>query len=132
MTQMSLDKRRAVGIMLQGEILANYSHHVFKTKGLDDTKKYHFYNRALKYDIHRMGDLINTMTPVHVKQDSLLHDAISKFVRLDGEKEDKVVSGAVMNRHGVPLAQNYAGTGYGQNTALYQDYDARIYFMEEV
>ena len=37
-----------------------------------------------------------------------------------------------MNRHGVPLAQNYAGTGYGQNTALYQDYDARIYFMEEV
>lgn len=128
----SADKRRAVGIMLQGETLANYSHHVFKTKGLDDTKKYHFYNRALKYDIHRMGDLINTMTPVHVKQDSLLHDAISKFVRLDGEKEAKVVSGAVMNRHGVPLAQNYAGTGYGHNTALYQDYDARIYFMEEV
>ena len=128
----SADKSRAVGIMLQGEALANYSHHVFKTKGLDDTKKYHFYNRSLKYDIHRMGDLINTMAPVHVKQDSLLHDAISKFVRLDGEKEDKVVSGAVMNRHGVPLAQNYAGTGYGQNTALYQDYDARIYFMEEV
>lgn len=128
----SADKSRAVGIMLQGEALANYSHHVFKTKGLDDTKKYHFYNRSLKYDIHRMGDLINTMAPVHVKQDSLLHDAISKFVRLDGEKEDKVVSGAVMNRYGVPLAQNYAGTGYGQNTALYQDYDARIYFMEEV
>ena len=128
----SADKSKAVGIMLQGETLANYSHHVFKTRGLDDAKKYHFYNRALKYDIHRMGDLINTMAPVHVKQDSLLHDAISKFIRLDGEKEDKVVSGAVMNRHGVPLAQNYAGTGYGQNTALYQDYDARIYFMEEV
>ena len=63
----SADKSKAVGIMLQGETLANYSHHVFKTRGLDDAKKYHFYNRALKYDIHRMGDLINTMAPVHVR-----------------------------------------------------------------
>lgn len=72
------------------------------------------------------------MAPVHVKQDSLRMMPYQNSYCLDGEKEDKVVSGAVMNRHGVPLAQNYAGTGYGQNTALYQDYDARIYFMEEV
>ena len=31
----SADKSKAVGIMLQGETLANYSHHVFKTRGLD-------------------------------------------------------------------------------------------------
>ena len=72
------------------------------------------------------------MAPVHVKQDSLLHGAISKFIRLDGEKEDKIVSGAILDQCGIPLAQNYAGTGYEQNTALYQDYDARMYFMEKV
>ena len=58
----SADKSKAVGIMLQGEILAKLqSSCISKPEGLDDAKKYHFYNRALKYDIHRMGDLINTM-----------------------------------------------------------------------
>lgn len=128
----SPDKSKAAGITLQGQALSNYAHHSFRTKGLAEDKRYHFYNRELRYDIHRMGDLINTMAPVHVKQDSLLHDAISRFIRLDGEKEDKTVSGAVLNRCGVPLAQSYAGTGFGQNTAIYQDYDARMYFMEAI
>ena len=128
----SADKTQAVGIMVQGQNLSNYAHRRFRTKGLDASAQYHFYNRLLKYDIHRMGDLINTMAPIHVKQDSLLHGAISKFIRLDGEKEDKKVSGAVLNQCGIPLAQNYAGTGFGENTALYQDYDARMYFIDKV
>ena len=128
----SPDKSKAVGIMIKGQTLANYAYRTFQAKGLDAGSNYHFYNRSLRYDIHRMGDLINTMAPVHVKQDSFLHGAISKFIRLDGEKEDKIVSGAILDQCGIPLAQNYAGTGYEQNTALYQDYDARMYFMEKV
>jgi len=127
----SEDKSSAVGIVLQGENLANYAHHFFRTKGLDETKRYHFYNRTLQYDVRCMGSLINTMAPFHVRQDSMVHDVIARFVHLDGEKEDKIVSGALLNRMGLPLADSYAGTGFGSNTALYQNFDARMYFMEE-
>lgn len=126
----SEDQAYAVGIVLQGQVNPNYSHHKFKTRGLAADKKYHFYNRKLKYDIHRMGDLVNTISPVHIKQDSLVHEVVAKFVKLDGEIEDITVSGAVLNKAGVQLAQSFPGTGFGANTAIYQDYDARMYFME--
>ncbi len=126
------DAERAVGIVLQGQVISNYSHHMFKTKGLDDDKLYHFYNVPVKYDIHRMGDLVNTISPIHIKQDSLVHDVVAKFVKLDGEVEDVTVSGSLLNHSGVRLAQSFAGTGFGENTSLYQDYDAKMYFMESV
>lgn len=126
----SEDKKMSVAIMLNGLCIPNYSHRSLKAVGLDDKTVYRFYNRTLKYDIHRMGDLINTMAPVHVKPDSMLHGVISKFVKLDGETEDYKILGSILNKNGVQLAQGYAGTGFGTNTAIYQDFDARMYFME--
>jgi alpha-galactosidase len=79
-----------------------------------------------------MGDLVNTMAPIHIKQDSLIHNVVSKFVRLDGEVEDYTIMGQVLNKAGVRLSQTYAGTGFGTNTAIYQDFDARVYMVEEV
>lgn len=128
----SEDKKSAVGIVLQQMAVANFGHRKFKVRGLDADKSYHFYNRFLKYDIHCMGDLINTVAPVHIRQDSLVQELISKVYKLDGEKEDYVLSGSLLEYAGVQLAQSYAGTGFGENTALYQDYAARMYFMEEV
>jgi alpha-galactosidase len=79
-----------------------------------------------------MGSLVNTMAPVHIKQDSLVHNVVSKFVQLDGEIEDYTLTGQVLNNAGVKLSQTYASTGFGTNTAIYQDFDARIYLVEEV
>ena len=79
-----------------------------------------------------MGDLINMISPVHIKQDSFVHDMIAKFVKLDAEKEDYVISGSLLNKCGVQLAQSYAGTGFENGTAIYQDYDAKMYFMEAI
>lgn len=128
----SEDGNEAVGISLQGLVMANFSHHKFRTKGLVDNKTYHFYNRNLKYDVRRMGDLINTLAPIHIKQDSFVHQVVAKCVKLDGEIEDIIVNGSILNKIGVQLSQSYAGTGYEKNTALYQDFDARMYFMEVV
>jgi alpha-galactosidase len=129
---LSEDKAHAVGITMQGLVTPNFSHRSFKTQGLKEEALYHFYNRNLKYDIHRMGSLVNTMAPVHIKQDSLVHNVVSKFVQLDGEIEDYTLTGQVLNNAGVKLSQTYASTGFGTNTAIYQDFDARIYLVEEV
>lgn len=126
------EQDRAVGMMVQDLTVPNSGYAFFRTKGLSDEKAYRFTNRALKYNIHRFGDLINTIAPVHIKKDSLVHNAIAKFVKLDGEKEDYTVSGSLLNHAGIKLSQGFGGVGYGENTRLYQDFDSRMYFMEAV
>jgi alpha-galactosidase len=125
------DKSKAVVITMQGLVTPNFSRHSFRTVALKEDSLYHLYNRKLKYDIKRMGSLVNIMAPVHIKKDSVVQTVVSKLVQLEGEVEDYKITGAVLNHAGIKLAQTYAGTGLGDNTALYQDFDARFYMLEE-
>ena len=127
----SPDKKDAVGILVNGTVRANYSHTGFRFAGLDDKALYHMVNRPRKFDVRVMGDLVNTMAPIHIKQDSALHRMVARFVKLDGETEDYRVSGSLLNNAGVSLAQTFAGVGYGENTRIYKDFEARMYFATE-
>lgn len=126
------DQAEAVGIVMQNRNLPNFGRRSFRSFGLKDSGLYHFYNRSRKYDVHRMGDLINTVAPTHIRQDSMLHHVISKFYKLPGEKEDYLITGSLLNRAGIMLAESFCGTGMNGNTAIYQDNDARLFFMEEI
>ena len=99
-------------------------------KGLDKKVKYIFSNRDLKYNIKYFGDLVNTASPIHIKQDSLMHNIVSKFVKMQGEKEEYIASGSTL-MSGVKLTQGFAATGYNEETRFFQDFGSRIYFMEE-
>ncbi len=80
----------------------------------------------------RMGDLINTQTPVHIRQDSLGQRVAARFVKLDGEKERYAsLSGAVLMNGGVKLTGSYTGNGWNEEVRCYQDFDARLFMMEE-
>ncbi len=127
----SKDKSNAVAITMQNRALPNYGHRKFVSRGLDDNTTYHFYNRELKYDVRRMGDLINTASPIYIRPETIFHDLVARVYKLDGEAEDYTLSGRVLNNCGVRIAENYAGTGLEANTALYQDNDTRMYFMEK-
>ena len=123
---------QAVAVTVQGQVTPHFGNHVLKTRGLKNNALYQFTNIPVKHDLHRFGELINMIAPIHIKQDSMLHDAIAKFVKMDGAKEDVTVSGSLLNSAGMHLAQTFAGTGYNPGTDLYQDYDAAIYYMEEI
>ena len=71
------------------------------------------------------------IAPIHIKKDSLIHNTIAKFYKLDGEVEDYNVSGSLLMRAGLELSQGFAATGLNPNTRVYQDFDSRLYFMEE-
>lgn len=130
-TILAKDRSRAVGILVQNRAEANDPHECFRTYGLEEDREYRFYQTFFRYDIHCMGGLINTMAPFHVKPDSLTHDLIAKFVKLDGEREEYTVTGALLNQKGIRLMPAFSGTGYAPNTRLWRDYDARIYYMEQ-
>ena len=43
--------------------------------------------------IKNFGDLVNTAASIHVKQDSLVHNVLAKFVTMPGEKEEYTARG---------------------------------------
>ncbi len=131
-TCVSEDKKRAVGMLVQKLVIPNTQSEYYAAKGLKPDVKYHFYNRKLKYDVREFGDLINTASPIHIKQDSVMHDLVAKFVKMDGETEDVTAYGNLLMESGVKLKQAFSGTGYNSEIRHFPDFSARLYFMEEI
>ena len=123
------DRSAAVGMLLQELVRPNTSAARFFAKGLDREARYHFRNLPRSINVKRFGSLINTQTPVHVRTDSLVHNVIAKVMKMPGETEDVTVPGGVLMA-GLPLRPGFAGTGFGENVRLFQDFDARLYLME--
>ncbi len=127
----SKDQKHALGMYLQSQVIPNFAYGKFKAKGLAEDKVYRFTNRQLKYNVKEFGDLINTVTPVHIKKDSFVHNTVAKFVKIDGEREDYKVSGSLLNHAGVKLKQAFCATGNNDQIRFFQDGASRIYRMEE-
>jgi alpha-galactosidase len=130
-TCVSRDKTAAVGMIMQELVRPNTHFEQYTAKGLDPDKMYHLYNRDLRYNIKAFGDLVNTATPVHIKQDSIVHNVIARFVTMPGEKEDYTVSGSLLMNGGLKLKQAFAANGYNDQTRFFQDFGSRLYFMKE-
>lgn len=129
-TCVAQDKSKAVGMMLQELVEPNTQAHIFYAKGLAEEKKYHFYNLPTKYNIKEFGDLVNTVSPIHIRQDSMIHNVLSKFVTMPGEVENVTSYGKTLMA-GVKLKQAFSATGYNEETRFYQDYSSRLYYIEE-
>ena len=129
-TCVSEDKSKAVGMIVQKLVEPNTHFEQYFVKGLDEEKKYHFYNIERKRSVKPFGDLVNMIAPVHIKYDSLVHKAVDKFVKMPGEVEDYTTYGDVL-MSGVKLHSAFGGTGYDENTRFFQDFESRMYFIEE-
>ncbi len=130
-TCVSPDKSKAIGVVLQVLVEPNTMFTQYFPKGLDRDKKYHFYNVEIKRGIKPFGDLVNMVSPVHLKYDSLVHKVADKFIKMPGEVEDYISYGDVLMK-GVKLKGAFAGTGYDEHTRYFQDFESRMYFMEEI
>ena len=131
-TCVSPDGRRAVGLFFQRMATPNQSHAFYRPVELLPHVKYHFYGREIQYNLKDFGDLVNTVSPVHIKQGSALQEILSRFVNMDGEKEDLTAFGDTLMRAGIALKPAFAGTGYNSDTRLFPDFSSRIYFIEAV
>lgn len=128
----SPDKKRAVGMLLQELMAPNTQSQRFFARGLDPNQKYRFYNIPSRVDVKQFGSLINTVAPIHVKQDSLLHNVIAKHVKMSGESENVTATGDVLMQAGVALSPTYSGTGFNDKVRVFPDFASRMYFIEAV
>ncbi len=128
----SSDGSCCVAMLFRKLAVPNDQRGLLKIYGLEPDKKYHFYSIPFKLDIRLFGDLINTISPVHVKNGSGMHDLISKFVKLDGEHEDMNVYGDVLSEAGVELSPAFSSTGFNERTRVFPDFASRLYFAERI
>ncbi|MBB2182669.1 alpha-galactosidase [Lachnospiraceae bacterium MD1] len=126
------DQSEAIGLHLQKEVLPNYPHTKFKTRGLKEETSYHFTNRQQIFSIKEFGDLINMISPIHIKKDSLVHNVIAMVKKMPGEVEDSKALGCVFNHAGVKLKQAFAGTGYNEEVRLQKDFSSRMYLWDSL
>lgn len=128
----STDRKNAVGMLMQDQVIPNRPHWSFRARGLKPNALYHLQGRSLRYDVRIFGDLINTIAPIHIKKNSLIHRTVAHFVKLDGEKEEARMYGSTLENAGYCLKQGFIGMGYNEEVRLVTDYSSRIYFLEEV
>ena len=126
------DGSRAVGLVMQELVHANTQNEVYYAAGLDAGAVYRFYNRPLKHNVKEFGDLINTAAPIHIRQGSLLHSMVAKFVTMPGETEKYELGGALLMEGGVQLKQAFAATGFSEEIRHFPDFASRVYFMERI
>ena len=127
----SKDKTKAVGLLLQELTQPNTQAQRFYAAGLDPEKAYRLYSLSERVDVKQFGSLINTVAPIHVKQDSLIHNVIAKAVKMNSETENLTASGDILMHTGVALSPAFSGTGFNENVRVFTDFSSRLYFFEE-
>ena len=128
-TIVSADKSEAMHMVLQDRAIPNMGTQMIHLAGLDGDKRYRLTHRTLKYNVKDFGNLINAVSPVHVKEDSLMHNAIDRFYKLDGEDDSCEAYGAAFMA-GIYTTQNFVGTGFNDKIRYYQDLGSRLYYLK--
>ena len=129
-TVVAPDGSRAVSMMIQSLVQPNVQNIVHRPMGLDPKLKYHVYGMKFKLDLKDFGGLVNYMSPVHVKQDGVLHNVLSRFVDMSSEDEEHTMSGSAINNAGIHIRSAFASAGYDDTLRFYPDFASRIYFYE--
>ena len=131
-TCVSQDRSKAVGMVLQVLVNPNTSFETYQPKGLKTEAKYRFTNVQQEFNLKEFGSLVNQVSPVHIKQNSVLHNVASAFVKMKGEVEDCAATGEVLMNGSVKLKQGFGATGYADDIRFFKDFASRLYFMEEI
>ena len=131
-TVVSKNKKTAIGVIVQKLAVPNTSYQYFRARGIDEDRLYNIFNREIKVNIEDFGDLINTVSPIHIRQDSALQRTISRFYKLGGDVENLEMFGSAIMNAGIKLLPAYAGTGYNDKIRIFPDFASRLYIMQEV
>lgn len=127
----SADKTSAILMHFQDRAIANPITQIIRPAGLDEDTIYDFSNRPFDIDIGMFGDLINLVSPIRIKPDSLLHKAVRMMKVLHTEVEHGKADGRSLMHGGIKLKQSNVG-GFNDETRIFPDGASRIYLFKKI
>lgn len=126
----SADRRTALTVLLQQENRPNAPALRLLARGLDREAAYRLTVRPSWTELREFGSLVNLVSPVRLREGSLVEAAAAKVVRFPSEREDLCAGGGVLMEHGAWLKQGFSGTGYDGETRVMGDCGSRLYVLE--
>ncbi|MCR5348222.1 MAG: alpha-galactosidase [Bacilli bacterium] len=99
--------------------------------GLDPEATYAYSVRPEYHSLKTFGSLINQVSPVHIKEEGVLVNVLSRFRGLDAEGLKGEAKGCTLNAGALQIGRQWAGTGYDDSTRILLDFGARIYVFEK-
>ena len=124
------DRKTALTVLLQQENRANAPGLRLFARGLMPEGRYRISVRPVPAELGEFGSLVNMVSPVRLRPNSLAAAAAERLVRLPGEGEEILASGDVLMKAGAWLKQGFSGTGYDRETRVMGDSGSRLYIFE--
>jgi alpha-galactosidase len=88
--------------------------------------------RKERINLKMFGDLINRISPIRMKDGSVVDRVVTSSVALDSELEYYIVPGDLLAYAGIKLNQQFTGTGYDKETRVLGDFGSRIYHIKKI
>lgn len=99
--------------------------------GADRNRAYRVEGRRQYTDIRPYGDLVRRLFPVPLKLNGIAYNRIAdSYVHELDRFAPRTVSGALLSHPGLPLPQEFYGTGQGPEIALLGDFGSRMLIAE--
>ena len=127
----SKDKKQAILGYFNGLQSAFPKETVLKGNNFNEGKKYVIEVLNQPHSIHKFGNLVNMVSPIHLNCDGFLIRMYAKNATMPMEEEKYEVDGSLLN-NGIILKSEWAGNGYNENVRVLVDFGARLYYIKQV
>ena len=128
----SEDKKEAIVLLYQRLAVPNAGSDCLRPVALLEDELYEVSARKQYISIRQFGNLVNQVSPVPITNDGLIQSAVNKFYMLESEKEQYQAYGDMLMNAGIKLKQQFAGTGYNEQTRVMGDFSSRLYVIRSI
>lgn len=95
------------------------------------TGEYVVRTRPQRLYLTRFGGLVNHISPVTLNPEGFLLQQANRYYSLAGCVEEYRCSAAALSA-GIPLNNQFTGTGYNENVRMLGDFGSNLYIIEKV
>lgn len=131
-SEVSKNQEHACVVLFYERADVGHMRDILPLEGLNKDYTYKVTSRGYAHNIKHFGGLVNQVSPIHIKNNSFLHNLISKIIKMKEKGEDAIVKGDVLMSKGYEVYQSFNGTGWSDNTKLVKDGESRIYFFDRI
>ena len=126
------EKEHALAMMYRESNEPNKSDDILYAKDLIPEARYRVKVKAAKIPVNTFGNLINMVSPVHIKEGGVAQAILNKVYIMDNESEEYELTGAALMYGGIRLNSRFIGTGLGDGTRVMTDHSARLYTIDKI
>lgn len=99
--------------------------------GMDEKAVYEYEVRPETINLRQFGSLLSMVAPIHIKEDGIIVQILSRHKGIDTEKFSGSISGALLNAGCLSLGQEWSGVGIGDDVRVLTDFGARLYLFKK-